>query len=69
MYSVSDVTQCQMYSVSDVMYERILSVNPGIFVPLMCLHPASLGDVALAQLITPLQVPFVLEQPLPPVRL
>ena len=51
------------------MYEGILSVNPGIFVPLMCRHPASLGDVALAQLITPLQEPFVLEQPLLPVRL
>ena len=53
---MSDVTQCQMYSVSDVMYEGILSVNPGISVPLMCLYPASLEDVALAKLITPLRV-------------
>ena len=38
---MSDVTECQMYSVSDVMYEGILNVNPGIFVPLMCLHPVT----------------------------
>ena len=51
---------CVFRTVSVVTYEGILSVNPGIFVPLMCLHPASLGDVALAQLITPLRVSFCL---------